>query len=80
MKSALRQDVEADLISSEAKRRRFHPNGVRISSCEARFHFFDSEVFRNFVDAFPAFRVCRQIRTSEMLKCLQSCGIMMTEM
>ena len=28
---------------------------------------FDSEVFRNFVDAFRAFRVCRQIRTSEML-------------
>ena len=28
--------------------------------------FFDSKVFRNFVDAFRAFRVCRQIRTSEM--------------
>ena len=26
MKSALRQDVEADLISSEAERRRFHPS------------------------------------------------------
>ena len=30
---------EADLISSEAVRRRFHPNEVRISSCVARFHF-----------------------------------------
>ena len=30
--------------------------------------FFDSEVFRNFVDAFWAFRVCRQIRTGEMLE------------
>ena len=29
----------ADLISSEAARRRFHPNGVRISSRLARFHF-----------------------------------------
>ena len=28
---------------------------------------------------FRAFRVCRQIRTSEMLKCLQRCGIMMLE-
>ena len=28
------------------------------------FTFFDSEVFRNFVDAFRAFRVCRQIRTA----------------
>ena len=28
--------------------------------------FFDSEVFQNFVDAFRAFRVCRQIRTGEM--------------
>ena len=28
--------------------------------------FFDSKVFRNFVDAFRAFSVCRQIRTSEM--------------
>ena len=27
----------------------------------------DSEVFRNFVDAFRAFRVCRQIRTTESL-------------
>ena len=35
-------------------------------------HFFDSEVFRNFVDAFRAFRVCGQIRTAtqvaELLK------------
>ena len=30
--------------------------------------FFDSEVFRNFVDAFRAFRVCRQIRTSETVE------------
>jgi len=28
--------------------------------------FFDSEVFRNFVDAFRAFRVCGQNRTGEM--------------
>lgn len=28
--------------------------------------FFNAEVFRNFVDAFRAFRLCRQIRTGEM--------------
>ena len=28
--------------------------------------FFDSKVFQNFVDAFRAFRVCRQIRTATM--------------
>ena len=33
--------MEADLISSEAARRRFHPNGVRISSRLARFHFIN---------------------------------------
>ena len=38
-RAAARQDT-ADLISSEAVRRRFHPNFVRISSCEARFHYF----------------------------------------
>ena len=38
MKSALRQNMEADLISSEAARRRFHPSLARISSCKARFH------------------------------------------
>ena len=46
------RDGRTDLISSEAERRRFHPSRARISSCEARFHFFDSEVFQNFVDAF----------------------------
>ena len=35
----LRGEKRTDLISSEAVRRRFHPNEVRISSCEARFHF-----------------------------------------
>ena len=30
------------------------------------FTFFNSKVFRNFVDAFRAFRVCIQIRTGEM--------------
>ena len=30
--------------------------------------FFDSEVFRNFVDAFRAFSVCRQIRTDETVE------------
>ena len=29
---------------------------------------YDSEVFRNFVDAFRAFSVCRQIRTGETLE------------
>ena len=29
---------------------------------------FDSKVFRNFVDAFRAFRVCRQIRTGETVE------------
>ena len=29
--------------------------------------FFDSKVFRNFVDAFRAFQVCRQIRTATHL-------------
>ena len=30
--------------------------------------FSDSEVFRNFVDAFRAFSVCRQIRTGETVE------------
>ena len=34
-----RQEMEADLVSSEAERRRFHPNEARISSRPARFHF-----------------------------------------
>ena len=32
------------------------------------FTFFDSEVFQNFVDAFRAFRVSRQIRTGETVE------------
>ena len=32
-------EMEADFISSEAARRRFHPSSARISSCEARFHY-----------------------------------------
>ena len=52
MKSALRQEMEADLISSEAARRRFHPSPARISSCNARFH---------------SFWVCSRIRTNESL-------------
>ena len=39
MKSRFAGRDRADLISSEAVRRRFHPNGVRISSCIARFHW-----------------------------------------
>ena len=31
---------------------------------------FDSEVFRNFVDAFWAFRVCSRIRTGETVDML----------
>ena len=40
--------------------------------------FFDSKVFRNFIDAFRAFRVCRQIRTGETVESLQNCGIIDT--
>jgi hypothetical protein len=32
----------------------------------ANASFFDSEVFRIFIDAFRAFRVCSRIRTGEM--------------
>ena len=66
MKSALRQEMEADLISSEAERRRFHPSLLGFHRAKHDFIFFNSEVFRNFVDAFRAFSVCRQIRTGEM--------------
>ncbi len=53
MKSALRQEMEADLISSEAVRRRFHPNGVRISSRKVRFHFHQTLA--------PCLKVCYNI-------------------
>ena len=64
MKSALRQDVEADLISSEAERRRFHPSLLG---------------FHRATHDFIPFRICSRIRTGEMLKCLQSCGIIEKE-
>lgn len=35
---------------------------------ERFLRFFDSKVFQNFVDAFRAFSVCRQIRTSETVE------------
>jgi hypothetical protein len=42
MKSALRQEMEADLISSEAERRRFHPSVLG-------FH----RALRDFIKTFP---------------------------
>ena len=39
MKSCFARLKKADLISSEAAGWRFHPNNVRISSREARFHY-----------------------------------------
>ena len=43
--------------------RQYHADEVSIS-----LKAFDSEVFRNFVDAFLAFSVCRQIRTGETVE------------
>ena len=40
MKSRFAGRDRADLISSEAARRRFHPSRARISSCAARFHWY----------------------------------------
>ena len=34
---------------------------------EANASFFNTKVFQNFVDAFRAFRVCRQIRNGETI-------------
>ena len=45
------------------RKQKYHADEVSIS-----LKAFDSEVFRNFVDAFRAFRVSRQIRTSEIVE------------
>ena len=42
------------------RKQKYHADKVSIS-----LKAYDSEVFRNFVDAFRAFRVCSRIRTSE---------------
>ena len=55
---SLRNEVE----QYHCRLRQYHADEVSIS-----LKAFDSEVFQNFVDAFRAFRVCRQIRTGESL-------------
>jgi len=42
MKSALRQDIEADLISSKAARRRFHPSLLGFHRATHDFILFGS--------------------------------------
>ena len=55
-------------FASRRQRRRFiQAAGLCFIFAKRMLHFFDSEVFRNFADAFRAFRVPRQIRTNESL-------------
>ena len=63
--------LEANIISLRNEVEQYHfCESKNITLTKSAYHkkLFDSEVFRNFADAFRAFRVCRQIRTGEMLE------------
>ena len=60
------EDAWARFASWRQRRHFIQAAGLCFIFAKRMLHFFDSEVFRNFVDAFRAFRVCRQIRTGEM--------------
>ena len=61
------EDARARFASWRQRRRFIQAAGLCFIFAKRMFHFFDSEVFRNFADAFRAFRVCRQIRTTTHL-------------
>ena len=57
---------EARFASWRQHRRFIQATGLCFIFAKRMLHFFGSEVFRNFADAFRALRTCRQIRIGEV--------------